>query len=317
MDINKYTIKGKINNNHLLLLKDYHPEEIFEILHRAKILKMKMRAGEKSEILKNTTTAIIFGKTSTRTRVSFEMGIKQLGGDYIFLPLRETQLGQGETIHDTIKVLCRYGIDCIVMRTFSQKDIDEMARYSDKPVVNGLTDFAHPCQVLADLLTIWEKKGRLSGLKLAYVGDGNNIANSLIVGCAKTGIEIAVATPKNYTPSKVAVEHAVQYGEVYLTESPEEAVQNADIVYTDVFFSMGQELSKEKYDTLINYQVNAMLMKKAKPDALFMHCLPAHRGEEVTADVIDGPSSVVFDQAENRLHAQKAILSLLINKKSY
>lgn len=317
MDINKYTPKGKISNKHLLSLGDYQPEEIFEILYRAKALKVKMQAGEKNDALKNTTTAIIFGKTSTRTRISFELGIRQLGGDYIFLPLRETQLGNGETIHDTIKVICRYGIDCIVVRTFSQKDLDEMAKYSEKPIINGLTDYAHPCQILADLLTIWEKKGKLSGLKIAYVGDGNNIANSLLVGCSKAGMEIALACPEGYEPNSKAISHAIQYGDVRVTNKPEEALVNADIVYTDVFFSMGQELNQAKYDALKSYQVDEILMSYAKKDAIFMHCLPAHRGEEVTSSVIDGAASVVFDQAENRLHAQKAILSLLINKKTF
>ena len=317
MDINKFSPKGKITNKHLLSLKDYQTEEMFEILYRAKTLKVKMQAGEKNDALKNTTTAIIFGKTSTRTRISFELGIRQLGGDYIFMPLRETQLGNGETIHDTVKVICRYGIDCIVVRTFEQKDIEEMAKYSDKPIVNGLTDYAHPCQVLADLLTIWEKKGRLSGLKIAYEGDGNNIANSLLAGCSKAGMEIAIACPDGYRPHPEAVSHAMQYGDVLITDEPEEAVANADIVYTDVFFSLGQELNKAKYDALKTFQVNERLMSRAKKDAIFMHCLPAHRGEEVTEGVIDGPASVVFDQAENRLHAQKAVLSLLINRKPF
>lgn len=314
MNINKYKPTGKIENKHLLTLLDYSSEEIFEILYTSKILKKKLKAGEKLKVLSNKTIAIIFAKNSTRTRVSFEIGIRQLGGDCLFLSSNDIQLGRGETIHDTVKTLERYYINGIMIRTFKQSDVEELAKFGKIPVINGLTDLCHPCQALADILTIWEKFGKLEGLKLSYFGDGNNVANSLIVAGVKCGMEVAIACPKGYEPDRQFTQEAKKLGKITITSDPYEAAKDADIIYTDVFFSMGQEVSADKKALLMPYQVNEILMKLAKPNAIFMHCLPAHRGEEVTANVIDGPNSVVFDQAENRLHAQKAVMYLLMKK---
>lgn len=313
MDINKYKPSGKIENKHLLTLLDYSTEEIFEILHEAKLLKKKLKAGETSKVLAGKTLALIFAKNSTRTRVSFEMGIRQLGGSPLFLSSNDIQLGRGETIHDTVKTLERYGINGIMIRTFKQSDIEDLAKYGTIPIINGLTDLCHPCQILADLLTIWEKFGRLEGIKLAYFGDGNNVANSLIIAGAKCGMEIYIACPKGYEPDRQFTQEAKKIGaNIVITSDPYKAAEKADVLYTDVFFSMGQEVTAEKNAILSPYQVNEVMMSAAKTNAVFMHCLPAHRGEEVSSKVIDGPQSVVFDQAENRLHAQKAVMHLLM-----
>ncbi|MBN2907974.1 ornithine carbamoyltransferase [Polycladomyces sp. WAk] len=300
-----------------LSLADWKPEEIELILDVAQKLKEKQRRGERYTPLAGKTLAMIFDKPSTRTRVSFETGIAQLGGYALSLNRNELQLGRGETIADTARVLSRY-VDGILIRTFEHRTVIELARYAEVPVINGLTDLHHPCQVLADLLTLREKKGSLVGLKLAFVGDGNNVAHSLLHGCAAMGVHISVAAPEGYQPLSEVVEEARQIAkdtgaEITITTDPAEAVQQADAVYTDVWASMGQEEEKELRKQIFGgYQVDAELMSKAKPDAVFLHCLPAYRGWEVTADVLDGPQSVVWDQAENRLHAQKALMLLLM-----
>ncbi len=261
---------------------------------------------------------MIFQKPSTRTRVSFETAVYQLGGHPLNLGWNEMQLGRGETISDTAKVLDRY-VDAIMARVFSHSDLVELAENAKVPVINGLSDRYHPCQILADLLTLMQHKKRLKGLKLAYVGDGNNVCNSLIIGCAKTGVNVSVARPNGYGPDqeavKLAEEATTQFGStVQITDDPEEAVKGSDAVYTDTFVSMGMEKEKEARLQLFvpKYQVNKSLFSLAKPDAIFLHCLPAHRGEEVTRDVIDGPTSVVWDEAENRQHTSRGLLSLTI-----
>lgn len=312
MDLSQYKAKGKINNKHLLTLKDYSVNEIYEILSMALKLKNMNKQGKKQRYLKDKTVALIFAKSSTRTRVSFEQGVRQLGGTPLFLSSADIQLGRGETIHDTVKVLQRYGIDAIMIRTFKQSDLEDLAKYGSIPVINGLTDDFHPCQVLADLLTVYERFGKLEGLKFAYFGDGNNMANSLMLGCAKVGMKTFICCPDGYAPKAEVVEEARRFGEVTVTNSVTEAAENADVLYTDVFFSMGQDKDKKKEAALMPYQVNSEVMAMAGKEAIFMHCLPAHRGEEVTADVIDSPCSVIFEEAENRLHAQKAVMALLI-----
>lgn len=312
MDINKYKVQDKINNKHLLTLLDYSVEDIFEILHTAKRIKAEHKAGILNTSCKGKTLALIFAKSSTRTRVSFEMGIRQLGGNGLFLSSNDIQLGRGETIHDTVKTLERFDINGIMIRTFKQSDVEDLAKYGSIPIINGLTDLCHPCQVLADILTAWEHFGYLKGLKIAYFGDGNNMANSLLIGCAKCGMDVCVACPDNLKPDNKFINEAKKYANITITSDPVKAATNADILYTDVFFSMGQKTEKEKYDSLMNYQVNKNLFSYAKKQAIFMHCLPAHRGEEVTKDIIDSNVSVVFDEAENRLHAQKAVIYHLL-----
>ena len=312
MSIQSYSCVGHIENRHLLTLCDYCTEEIYEILHTARRLKQRYRAGERLTPLAGKTLALIFAKSSTRTRVSFEMGMRQLGGDALFLSTNDIQLGRGEPISDTVRVLERYGIDGIMIRTFAQSDVEALARYGHIPVINGLTDLCHPCQVLADLLTVWERFGSLEGRKLVFFGDGNNMANSLMVGCAKCGMEVVIACPEGYEPDANFLKIAQRHAEVSVSHDPREAARHADVLYTDVFFSMGQKPAPEKCAAMMPFQVNAELAALAKPDHIFLHCLPAHRGEEVTADVIDGPRSAIFDEAENRLHAQKAVLYLLM-----
>ncbi len=305
------SLKGK----DLLALYSLTREEIMEILRIAAELKIKQQQGITNPVLAGKTLAMIFTKSSTRTRVSFEVAMYQLGGYAFFLSGQELQLGRGETIADTAKVLSRY-VDGIMIRTFAHSDVEELAKYADIPVINGLTDLNHPCQVLADFQTIIEYKGKLEGLKLAYIGDGNNVCHSLLNGCAKVGMNISVATPRGYEPNPEIVRLAkadtkISGAVIELTEDPDQAVRDADIVYTDVWASMGQEAEHAQRLKLFEpYQVNPRLIKLAKPDYLFLHCLPAHRGEEVTGEVIDGPNSVVFDEAENRLHVQKAVLAL-------
>ena len=315
MDISMYKPTGRISNKHMLTLRDYTTEEIYEILHAAIRLKQKQRAGKKHEYLKGKTLAMIFSKSSTRTRVSFEQGIKQLGGSALVLQQGDIQLGRGETIRDTAQVLSRYGIHGIMIRTYRQSDVEELAKYSSCPVINGLTDDYHPCQVLADLLTVYEQFGRLEGLKMAYFGDGNNMAHSLLLGGAKVGMHAVCCSPEGYMPDPEIVKAAAACGNVTVTSDINEAIADCDVIYTDVFFSMGQEKSPEKVKALMPYQVNAALMAKANKNAVFMHCLPAHRGEEVTEEVIDGAQSIVFEEAENRLHAQKAVMYLLMKNK--
>jgi ornithine carbamoyltransferase len=302
---------------HLLSLNDLTTEEIQDLLKLSEKLKRLTKEGVPHHLLKGKTLGMIFTKSSTRTRVSFEVGMYQLGGYPLFLSSADIQLGRGETIYDTANVLSRY-IDGIMIRTYKQSDVDDLAKYGTIPIINGLTDEMHPCQILADLLTVYEHKGTLKGLKLAYIGDGNNIAHSLLHGCSKVGMDIAIASPKGYECTEMYVEEAKQAAKqsgsnILLTQDPAEAIANADVVYGDTWISMGQESQKqEKINIFMPYQINAELFAKAKEDAIFLHCLPAYRGYEVTEDVIDGPQSVIFDEAENRLHAQKAVLVTLL-----
>lgn len=307
----------ELEGRDFLTLADYTYKEITYLLDLAKQLKIQRKRGETVHLLKGKTLGMIFEKSSTRTRVSFEAGIYQLGGNGIFLSSKDIQLGRGETIADTAKVLSGY-LDGIMIRTYSQSAVEELAEEASIPVINGLTDRFHPCQVLADLLTIKERKGDFQGLKLAYIGDGNNMAHSLMLGSAIVGMDIAVAAPEGYQPEEEVVLKAKAVAansgaNVQITDDPKVAVQQADIVYTDVWASMGQEeeLVKRELD-FAGFQVNGALMNLAKEDASFLHCLPAHRGGEVTTDVIDGKASVVFQQAENRLHAQKALMVALM-----
>jgi ornithine carbamoyltransferase len=292
-------------------------EEIEQILKTSELLKLQLIRGQEHPVLKGKTLAMIFEKPSTRTRVSFEVGMWQLGGYALYLSSGDLQLGRGETIADTARTLSRY-VNGIMARVFSHQTILDLIHHSKVPVINGLSDFSHPCQGLADLFTVYEKKGRLDGLKLAYVGDGNNVAHSLIDGCSKVGMNIVLACPKGYEPdSKVVAQgkkEARKNGsEVRVTDDPKEAVKGADIIYTDVWASMGKEKEHaERVRILKPYQVNSKLVKGAKEDYIFMHCLPAHRGEEVTDEVADSKNSVVFDQAENRLHTQKALMALVM-----
>jgi ornithine carbamoyltransferase len=299
----------------LLTLYDFTKEELVEFLKAGEDLKLRAKMGEKTFVLSGKKLGMIFEKPSTRTRVSFEVAMYELGGHAIYLSSSELQLKRGETIADTARVLSRY-VDGIMARVYSHKDIVELAKYASIPVINGLSDMFHPCQVLGDLLTIKEKKGYLEGLKLTYLGDGNNVCHSLMIGGVKMGLKVFVSTPKDYQPSKEVINMAKECekdgGELHLVEDPIEAVKDSDIIYTDVWVSMGQEDSEIKKKKLMPYQVNKELVKYAKKDFIFMHCLPAHRGEEVLDEVIDSENSVVFDQAENRLHIQKGILALLL-----
>ncbi len=302
---------------HLLSLYDWSTEDILETLDLADELKKDNKEGKEHHYLKGKTLGMIFSKSSTRTRVSFEVGMYQLGGHALFLSSNDIQLGRGETIYDTANVLSRY-LDGIMIRTFKQQDVVDLSVYGQIPIINGLTDDEHPCQVLADLQTIREKKGTLKGLKMAYIGDGNNMAHSLMHGATKTGMDISVATPSNYQcQSKFinqAIEISAQTGsKVTITQDPVLALRDADVVVTDTWASMGQEDEKaERVKVFGPYQINKEMFDLAKPDAIFMHCLPAYRGYEVTDDVIDSPRSVIFDEAENRLHAQKAVMVKLM-----
>ena len=302
---------------HLLTLHDLSSEEVFQILKLAKKLKRELKDGVLHPVLQGKTLGMIFTKSSTRTRVSFEVGMSQLGGQALFLSSNDIQLGRGESIYDTAKVLSRY-LDGIMIRTFKQSDVEELAEFGSIPIINGLTDLVHPCQILADLQTIEEHKGKLEGIKLAYVGDGNNIAHSLLYGCAKVGMDVAIASPKAYSCNEEIVANAKDDAKktgakVLITEDPVEAIKNADVVYTDTWCSMGQDAEKEeRIKAFGDYQVNKELFSHAEDDAIFLHCLPAYRGYEVTEDIIDGEHSVIFDEAENRLHAQKAVMQLLM-----
>ena len=292
---------------------------IENILSLSAFLKEKQKRGEVYKPLEGFTAALILEKPSTRTRVSFEVGIYQLGGHGVYMDTQGSQLGRGEPLKDTARVLSRY-VDLIVIRTFGQERVEELAKYSEVPVINALTDEEHPCQVLADLFTIWEYKRGLKGLKVAFVGDGNNMCNSWLIGAAFMGMRFYAATPEGFEPLeqyvKKAREIAAETGaEIVVTHDPLEAVRDADVIYTDVWASMGkEEESEERREIFMPYQVNGELVKHAKPDFLFMHCLPAHRGEEVTEEVLEGERSVIWDQAENRLHTQKALILKLVRK---
>jgi ornithine carbamoyltransferase len=299
-------------------IHDYTAEEVLALFELARDIKAKPKKFHDS--LKGQTLAMIFEKSSTRTRVSFEVGMYQLGGHALFLSSRDIQLGRGEPIVDTARVLSRY-VDGIMARTFAHKTVTDLAQYASVPVINGLTDLSHPCQVMTDYFTAWEKfGGELKGRKIAYVGDGNNMAHSLLFGAPKVGMDIAIACPAGYAPDPAVVEQAGADAReagthMLITTNIDEAVRDADIIETDVWASMGQEEEAEKRKRdFAGWMVDAAMMARAKNDAIFLHCLPAHRGEEVSAEVIDGPQSVIYDEAENRLHMQKAIMHSLMNK---
>jgi ornithine carbamoyltransferase len=297
-----------------LTLAEFGPEEIRHILDEAVRIKALQKSGEPFQPLRGKTLAMIFQKPSNRTRVSFEVGMYQLGGHALPLSPQEIQMGKRETASDTGRTLARY-VDAIVARVFGHEEVEELAAAVDVPVINGLSDLHHPCQALADLLTIREEFGALEGTRIAYVGDGNNVAHSLALGCALTNSRLTIAHPEGHAPDLAVVELAVRLGgSPTLTQDPRQGVAGAQVVYTDVWASMGREAeAEERRKKFAPYQVNEELMSHAAPDAIFLHCLPAHRGEEVTSGVIDGPQSRVFDQAENRLHAQKALLHLLVS----
>ncbi|MGD6775073.1 ornithine carbamoyltransferase [Sutcliffiella horikoshii] len=307
-----------ISQSHFLTLGSFSQEDIYFLLEDAIKLKKYQKEGIPHPFLQGKVLAMLFEKASTRTRVSFEVGMLQLGGHAIFLSSNDIQLGRGESPADTAKVLSRY-VDGLMIRTFDHEILEDFARHSDVPIINGLTDSHHPAQVLADLLTIKEHKGKLKGLKICYLGDANNnMAHSLIEGAVKVGMDISIACPSGFEPdlsilTAMKKETLLTGSSIQVGESPVEMIKHADVVVTDVWTSMGQEAeSKERLKVFAPYQVNKELCKHAKDDFIFLHCLPAHRGEEVTAEIIDGPHSVVFDEAENRLHAQKAILKALL-----
>jgi len=301
----------KLKTKDLLTLNELDKKEIGVIIDNAIKLKRELKAGICKPLLKNKTLAMIFQKPSTRTRVSFETAMFQLGGHALSLSSDDLQLARGETIEDTSKTLSRY-VDIIMARVYLHEEIEILAKNSTVPVINGLSDSFHPCQTLADLMTIKEKKKKLSSLKLAWIGDGNNVCNSMIYGCAKTGIDIAIATPKGYEPESRVVKESKKFTDIELLHDPTLAVKNADVVMTDTFVSIHHQTTDRAKDFLPNFQVNSSLMKKAKPNAIFLHCLPAKRGQEVTSSVIDGPQSAVWDEAENRLHAQKSLMIALL-----
>ncbi len=303
----------------LLSIHDLSSNEINDIMDLAKTLKTQLKNGEQHHLLKGKTLGMIFQKASTRTRVSFEVGMWQLGGAALFLNANDMQIGRGEPVKDTARVLSRY-VDGIMIRTFSHDEVIELAQFATIPVINALTDLMHPCQALTDIFTVLEHKGRLQGLKMVYIGDGNNMVNSLLQACAKVGMDISIATPKGYEPDAAIVAEAltvaaVTGSKIVLCEDPLEAAKDADVLYTDVWASMGKEIEQEdRREVFVNYQINQSVMDAAQKDAIVLHCLPAHRGEEITEEVLESRQSVVFDQAENRLHVQKAIMVLLMGK---
>lgn len=300
---------------HLLKMMDLSTEEIIEILNLADQLKYELKHGIPHDHLNGKTLGMIFRKASTRTRVSFETGMYQLGGNPLYLSASDMQIGRGEPIQDTARVLSRY-IDGIMIRTFDQAEVENLAEYGNIPIINGLTDLSHPCQVLADLMTIREYKGKLDGLKMCYIGDGNNMANSLIVGGLKTGMSVSVACPENYHPAATTLAFAKKYDCFELTDDPIKAAKDADVIFTDVWASMGQEGEAEiRKKAFKGFQINDEVMAVAKPDAMVQHCLPAHREEEITAKVFEEHANEIFDEAENRLHAQKAVMVLLMGNK--
>jgi ornithine carbamoyltransferase len=301
-----------------LTLQEFTKDEIWQLLKSTKKFKEKTVKGKEANKLEGKSVALLFQKPSTRTRISFEVAIHQLGGHSIYLGWAESQLGRGESTADTARVLSRY-VDCVVARVNNHEDLDEMAEYAGSPVINALSDLHHPCQAVADLYTVWEKFGSLEGLKVAYVGDGNNVCNSLLIGCSKLGVNVSVACPQGYEPynsvqimAKTNAQDSIS--KVEILREPSEAVKNADVIYTDTFVSMGNEAEREtRLKTFLpKYKVTSDLFKHASKDALFMHCLPAHRNEEVTDEVMDGSYSVVWDQAENRLHTAKALLAKVV-----
>ena len=298
---------------HLLKLLDLSSEEIMEILNLADQLKYELKHGIPHPHLEGKTLGMIFQKSSTRTRVSFETGMHQLGGHPLFLSSKDLQIGRGEPVQDTARVLSRY-IDGIMIRTFEQKEVEDLAKFGNIPIINGLTDFCHPCQVLADLMTVREFKGGFEGLKMCYIGDGNNMANSLIVGGLKVGMSVSIACPKDYQPDVKVLDFTKEYGDkFFMTDKPLEAAKDADVIFTDVWASMGQEGESQKRRIAFKgYQINDEVMAVAHPDAMVQHCLPAHREEEITAQVFESHADEIFEEAENRLHAQKAVLVKLM-----
>ena len=303
-----------MNKKDFLRVSDYTKDEIGEIFDLTGKIKSRQKAGSPARPLEGRTLGMIFQKSSTRTRVSFEVGMYQLGGYPLFLSANDLQLKRGETIADTARVLSRM-VDAIMIRTYSHSEVEELARHASVPVINGLTDSHHPCQIMADIYTVMERKKSVKGLNVAWIGDGNNVLHSWMEGAPLTGMNLRMGVPPGYEPDKKMLEYGVDLAKkegtsMLLTNDPVEAVKGADIVYTDVWVSMGQDSEKEKkLRDFKDFQINSALMKHAAKDYLFMHCLPAHRGEEVSEDIIDGPHSVIFDEAENRLHVQKAILA--------
>lgn len=308
---------SSLRGRDFLTVNDFTREELSEILEFALQLKADNKAGKEHQLLRGKTLGMIFQKSSTRTRVSFEVGMVQLGGYALYLNANDMQIGRGEPVKDTARVLSRY-LDGIMIRTYDHEEVKELASFADIPVINGLTDLLHPCQAMADLMTVMEHRGKLTGLKLAYVGDGNNVAHSLMLACSKMGMNVAVAAPAGYEPSAEIVAAAqanvnVSGSTVVITADVAEAVRGADVLYTDVWISMGQEAEREKRLRVLQpYQLNGDLLKQATPEAIVLHCLPAHRGEEITEEVLESAQSVVFDQSENRLHVQKAIMAKLL-----
>lgn len=302
---------------HLLKMLDLSEQEIIKLLDLADQLKKEKKAGIDTPYLKGKSIGMIFQKSSTRTRVSFETGIYQLGGQPLFLSSNDLQIGRGEPVQDTARVLSRY-LDGIMIRTFAQKEVEDLAEYGSIPIINGLTDFAHPCQILADLMTIREFKGKLKGLKMAFIGDGNNMSNSLIVGCLKVGMAVSMACPKGYEPDLEILEFAKSFDCFTLCEDPKMAVIDADVVITDVWASMGEEEESEQRRKIFGgiYQINDELLALAKPDVMVQHCLPAHREEEITEAVFEAHANEIFEEAENRLHAQKAVMVKLMGSRA-
>jgi ornithine carbamoyltransferase len=318
MERSKVEIAQSMKGRDFLMLVDFSQEELQYLIDLAIELKAKQKAGQEHKLLNGKTIGLIFEKSSTRTRVSFEVGIYQLGGQGLFLSGNDLQIGRGETILDTAQTLSRY-LDGIMIRTFEHRKVVELARGATIPVINGLTDLSHPCQALADYQTIYEKHGSFEGVKLAYIGDGNNMVHSLMMGAAKLGIDMSIATPEGYEPDEDIVQQTLAIAEetgskIVVCRDPKEAIEGANFIYTDVWASMGQEAEqKEREIAFANYQVDEELVKHAAPNYMFMHCLPAHRGEEVSEGIIDGEHSIVFDQAENRLHAQKAVMAAIMS----
>lgn len=309
----------KIRLRNFLTMQEYSSEEINYLIKVSEVFKMQYKTtGYTPKVLRGKTLAMIFQKPSTRTRISFEVAMHHLGGKALYLNWNELQLGRGETIPDTARTISRY-VDGIVARVFSHKDLEVLAEYAEVPVINGLSDLWHPCQALADIFTIYEYFKTFKGIKVAYVGDGNNVCNSLLVACSKVGLDISIATPKGYEPYKLAIEYAEDNSKrtgakIIITNDPKEAVTKANVIYTDVWISMGQEKEvEERLKIFPPYQVNSELLKGASKNYIVMHCLPAHRGYEITNEVMDGPASVIWEQAENRLHTQKALLAQLIS----
>ncbi len=313
----KAYLDKSLKGRDFLTISDFTGQEIRLIMDAAHDLKKELKEGIPHPVLQGKTLGMIFTKPSTRTRVSFEVGMYQLGGYSLFLNAQDIQLGRGESFPDTARTLERY-LDGIMIRTFDQKDVDELAHYASIPIINGLTDLVHPTQVIADLMTVEEHLGKLKGIKLAFIGDGNNVAHSLLQICAKMGVHMTIACPPGYEPSPEimagARQEAAETGvQLEIVKNPLEAAKDADVIYTDLWASMGQEKERlQRTKVFRRYQVNSELLKKANPGAVVLHCLPAHRGEEITDEVMDGPQSVVFDEAENRLHAHKAIMALIM-----